>query len=243
MTDYKPLIYSLAIIFIIGITINLTLDLVDLDLESETEDTYITPFVSTTGIIIDAVALPITFIGDLFTTISNVFTGDDWRDTNYMEVVGTGNHEGFTLDGKYIWSWIGTLKSETEGKNIIQFYRDENDNIINATIRSSEFTFWWFTYKTIYVVEDINALPTMVFNLVATEYDFNSVSTVTVFYDEELFDEPPFNVKVKEFFDEVKDYSQNQVRTFGLIPSFIGLPLILLILVSLFYGIYKIIRP
>lgn len=239
MADYKPLLYSLAIIFIIGVTISLTLDLVDIDLESETEGTYIIPFVNTAGVLIDGINIGISFISGIIETILSpifsIFSGD----AVIIEVENTGLHEGYTLDGFYAGSgWDKRL----EGAGALLYLDIENGTIINATIRSSLFTFWIWTYDDIYKMSSINGNQINLFKIDA-DYNFNNVATATIITEIGDEETSSFTQNIREFFDEIKEYVQNQLRTFGLIPAFIGLPLILLILTSLFYGVYKIIRP
>jgi len=238
MAEFKPLIYSIIIIFLIGLLMNLLVPMLDIDIEEETEGTYIEPFVITGGMLISLISVPVTFISE---SIEGVWDFFSTSEQSFIQVNGTGEHEDYTLNGTYYSKGSNTFKKigNTYDRLILDI---DNGSITNATLKTSWFTFWWWTYDEIYKLDDIDGLTLNLFKI-NDDFDFENTATATFLIDEDEEEESiSFTEGLEDFFYEVRIKVQDAIRPIGLLPSIIGLPLILILLLSIFYTIYTLIR-
>lgn len=249
MGDWKPLIIGMIIIFIVGGLLSVMLSPF-VNVEQETQDSWINPFVSATGFMFDLVSTAIILPVGFFEGIFDFFSGgiDDTEAFN-IQVTGTGEHNGHSLDGRYIYYATDRLgREEVEGSgslpsfpDTLLFERDEEDNVIGAVLRSTKHTFWFFTYETIYNSTE-SANPDIIdFELIKTDYDYSLTAEGLINVNEELIEDMQTLVyQIRVFMNEAKEQTQESMQVLGIIPNVIGIPLIIVLLLGFFYSIIKL---
>jgi len=244
MGEYKPLIFGLIFLFLIGGLLSVMITpFMNIDEELEDSDKqWINPFVTIGGSFIDFLSLPFRVVIGTYEGITGFF---GFGETAYFDfhliVNGTGTDNNLTLDGRYYAGISANVYvNENNINHKIYIERDSEDEIINITLESSEYTFWWFTHKLIYYADEDLEDPTTTLNLYATELDFNSEAVLS-FYAPEGFEEiKTLGSQVNTFFDELKEQTEDSIKPIGLIPQIVGLPLMLILLISIIYGIIKL---
>jgi hypothetical protein len=226
------------------------------------EKEYISPFVIFSGAIIDVISFPLTFISGAteyaFGTFGILFGDSDSLDALEIPLIveGTGQYNGRTLDGEYsfktnILSSDYVLFQNEDFSSEIRFYYDEDLNPEKIELRSMKFMSSWRRFfvsftgqELIYTGTDFEEMSFPI-QLNQTEYSFNENAYISIDINIEELEKvgirKGFTPKIKEFFSEIKEYVQNAVRTFGFLPEEIGIPLIIILLVMMFYSIWKLI--
>lgn len=216
------------------------------------------------GIGVDLIKYPISAV----TIIIDFMDGDfwDWLTFNqdlidnkmYANISGTGTNENVTLDGTYIYFNNRPLYNITElaheedtgflkkKRKVRVGYNSTSITGINITAP----TFW--SYKTIYTASDIseteyNYILNVIFDKIDLDTNWENTSSGQLILGEEYRQDSDNSgyesnaEKVFNFFDEkIKPSVKNAIKSFGLIPEVIGIPIFILLLVAIIYPIIKL---
>ena len=245
MSDWEPLIYSLIFLFFVSGFLIFMLDPF-VDIEELTEDTWIQTFFleEIIGFIFDIFRYILTAITwALSATRFSLFNlvQSPPPEIQQLTVTGTGGHENITLDGNYVWRYGRNYQSSEDIEAWIVV--DDTEDIGNARLRSREFLptiqRWFGLWETIYESDD----PWTDLVLLKTDYDFNPTAEVSEdldFAEEEEI--PPFEAvgRLRDFVNDAKVETQQRIRVLGLIPDSIGIPLMIIIIISSLITLIKL---
>jgi len=256
MTNYKPLLWGLGIIFFGGLFIMAFMS--PFQDPSEIEDNWIEDYyiVNLTGLPFDFIKYPLSAV-----TIVADFFGGNWEvfgastDEIAINVTGTGTNDGDTLNGLYELRGIdleddgfyyAKFRHEDDGflsfRGIILQLSDSNDTFnINEGIMAYPDNL--FSKTVIYETNGTTGdTTTILWTLTAegeADYNFTDNATGTYLIDEEA----EFNSitqRFGDFMDSAKEKAKESVLGFGYIPEVVGLPIFILLIIGIIYGIIKL---
>lgn len=257
MTYYKPLLWGIGIIFFAGLFITAFMSPFTEAIENEenwVEDYYI---VNITGLPFDFIKYPLSGV-----TLIADFLGGNWHvfgaptDEIAIKVSGTGTHDSDTLNGVY--GLRGIDKDDEEDDYFYAKFRHVDDGFLSfrAIILQLE-----DSNDTFNINEGIIAYPDNLFSktviyetngttddsltflwTLTTEgeaYDFNNNATSQYLIDEDA-KFSSITQRFGDFMDSGKEKAQEAVLGLGWIPEIIGIPILILILIGIIYGIIKL---
>lgn len=254
MAEGKYLIIAVAVILFFGVLMNMMVsDFIDI--EEQTEDSWIEDIgvVQVTGYTIDIFKFVISTPVWITESVGDFFDGDE---TPVITLSGTGEHDtetitgNISLDGNYEFienynpDGVDEVYEEVIWTTIISWDTAEirvnktNDSVSKAwLVLDSQGTDY---SDRIYEPTDINRTDWYEnWTLVNESYDWNKYIDGTA---SRLEPTTPTSAteKVQDFFDQVKEQIQNSVRILGLIPNWLGIPVFIILLISILIAIIRL---
>jgi len=237
MGDWKPLIFSIIGIFIVGLFLSSFMeDFVDI--EEKIEDNYATPFATMSGVFIQAVGTPALLFGELTQFIGGLFGGQRASQTeSIITISGTGTHNNITLDGDY---WLIETGYFLDG-----YFNAHHIREIDGTWYIVYNRLWWGIWTT-RIYESVSEPFYEEWELLPQHegvWDYNPTATGTMQDLEEPLGESTLADSMYEFVTEAREQVETNVNAFGLLPNIIGMPIIIIMLMSILYSLIKLIIP
>ncbi len=242
------MIMALAVILIVGTVLGLVASEF-VDIEEETEGTWIEPFRGFGTAVWDFMSLGIRAVTGIFKGAGSFFGrlfGFDVEPSDVGEIIEIENSFDNKVDGKYESTYFKII-NETERPYRWNHIGLANPNYIELDWDTEIFeihyaTWFWFT-DIIYtgeIYDEEGGLIKFETTLEGDERGLNEIIIAEVDF-EELEDIPETKDSLVNTLNEGRELVRNSIGVFGLLPAVIGLPIMILIVVSLIIAIIKLI--
>jgi len=239
MSEAKILMFSIGAILFLGILFtNIVGNFSD---TQDLNDTWVTNLSldSVAGGFIDGAKYIVSSPVWLVESITNFF---DKGETSSITIQGTGYHNNQTLDGEYVQVSENRFENKIERRFLffwdlaqIRVNLDSNNNVTGANITTN-----FLDEDQVYKAINIDTGEWYYdWELTATNLTFNSFATAEA---SDTYINPPLSAtgKIMNFFEEIKENVVNSVKTFGLIPQGIGIPILIILIIGIIYAIIKL---
>lgn len=268
MSEVKFLAFGIGIFILVGLFFVNVAD--NFTTEEELNNTWVSNYYvdKISSFPIELIKYPVSAV----TILTDFMDGDFWdwlsfkpsiqAETAYVNLSGTGTHEGDTLDGRYVYN-----NDVPEDNNTLEleFWHEDDTNLFTSNRRH--------IYVTINQTNIISSEVTvgLLFGIQSQVYNYTSISDTDLEYiknityektdysfdwnnnsygefvvgekfraDEQLSGYETNAEKVFNFFDEASKKLEESVRMFGIIPVEIGLPIFLAFFIGALYLIIKL---
>jgi len=237
--SYKPIVWGLGIIFIIGLLLS-SIITPFIDIEEETKNVWSNPIADVFGAGIDFFKYVVVAVPYTIEFIGNIFGSSEDRSIIYIS--GTGEHNNKTLDGEYVQVSDKTFENKIERRFLffwdlaqIKLKTNEDNDLTDVNLTTN------------FHEEDVIYKPSNIskdewwkdWNLEATNLTYNPTAEGET---SNYLTEKPLSSsqKIIDFFDDTKDRVKTNINIIGLIPSEIGIPLFIIIIFGFIYAIIRI---
>lgn len=218
------------------------------------DNTWAEPVADVVGGTIDIFNFLTTFLVGSVDSLLNIFnlgSGGTLQSDIYPNVIyinGSGTSGGDTVDGKYTYAGSGAgnkvywdkVNTSIVDLREIQAEVDNNDNILNAQIRSEQFGFFsdWDIYNSTSVNNNEEFYQN--WDLLRTNTSLNPTAEGKTPSLSSNTTKATATQQVSDFFQEAKNETKTSIRAVGVIPEAIGYPILIFFFIAIIIGIIKL---